>query len=142
MRISDWSSDVCSSDLLVDRAAAQEGAHLQVLLDGHFAEHVVDLGHVADAAAHDAVRRPAGYVPVVEADLPAAQSEQPEDGLQRSRLAGAVRPDDADDLAPADAEADAVQNIGGAVAAEHRSEERRVGKECVSTCRSRWSPYH
>ena len=28
--------------------------------------------------------------------------------------------------------------IGGA----HRSEERRVGKECVTTCRSRWSPYH
>src|SRR3546814_20504943 len=27
---------------------------------------------------------------------------------------------------------------GGAL----RSEERRVGKECVSTCRSRWSPYH
>src|SRR3546814_6052947 len=26
--------------------------------------------------------------------------------------------------------------------AERRSEERRVGKECVSTCRSRWSPYH
>src|SRR3546814_17722510 len=25
---------------------------------------------------------------------------------------------------------------------EPRSEERRVGKECVSTCRSRWSPYH
>src|SRR3546814_10147295 len=24
----------------------------------------------------------------------------------------------------------------------NRSEERRVGKECVSTCRSRWSPYH
>src|SRR3546814_12624544 len=31
-----------------------------------------------------------------------------------------------------------------ASAATHhfRSEERRVGKECVSTCRSRWSPYH
>src|SRR3546814_13891042 len=28
------------------------------------------------------------------------------------------------------------------LAAEGRSEERRVGKECVSTCRSRWSPYH
>src|SRR3546814_9396900 len=27
-------------------------------------------------------------------------------------------------------------------ALRHRSEERRVGKECVSTCRSRWSPYH
>src|SRR3546814_13291331 len=26
--------------------------------------------------------------------------------------------------------------------AQRRSEERRVGKECVSTCRSRWSPYH
>src|SRR3546814_11798819 len=26
--------------------------------------------------------------------------------------------------------------------AGHRSEERRVGKECVSTCRFRWSPYH
>src|SRR3546814_14024536 len=26
--------------------------------------------------------------------------------------------------------------------AAKRSEERRVGKECVSTCRSRWSPYH
>src|SRR3546814_16155527 len=28
------------------------------------------------------------------------------------------------------------------VPATSRSEERRVGKECVSTCRSRWSPYH
>src|SRR3546814_5065932 len=28
------------------------------------------------------------------------------------------------------------------VLAEERSEERRVGKECVSTCRSRWSTYH
>src|SRR3546814_19996942 len=28
------------------------------------------------------------------------------------------------------------------VATLTRSEERRVGKECVSTCRSRWSPYH
>ena len=27
-------------------------------------------------------------------------------------------------------------------AAEHRSEERRVGKECSVVCRSRWSPYH
>src|SRR3546814_1923393 len=27
-------------------------------------------------------------------------------------------------------------------ALQRRSEERRVGKECVSTCRSRWSPYH
>ena len=29
-----------------------------------------------------------------------------------------------------------------ALIAEHRSEERRVGKECNGQCRSRWSPYH
>ena len=32
--------------------------------------------------------------------------------------------------------------IDGPLYMEIRSEERRVGKECVSTCRSRWSPYH
>src|SRR3546814_15111491 len=31
---------------------------------------------------------------------------------------------------------------GNADGLARRSEERRVGKECVSTCRSRWSPYH
>src|SRR3546814_19396204 len=31
---------------------------------------------------------------------------------------------------------------GLGVQVTQRSEERRVGKECVSTCRSRWSPYH
>src|SRR3546814_10930872 len=31
---------------------------------------------------------------------------------------------------------------GDSEAAKKRSEERRVGKECVSTCRPRWSPYH
>src|SRR3546814_11643152 len=31
---------------------------------------------------------------------------------------------------------------GGSWEPGARSEERRVGKECVSTCRSRWSPYH
>ena len=32
--------------------------------------------------------------------------------------------------------------FAGAVFQEARSEERRVGKECASMCRSRWSPYH
>src|SRR3546814_11192088 len=35
---------------------------------------------------------------------------------------------------------DRVEIITGGTSS--RSEERRVGKECVSTCRSRWSPYH
>src|SRR3546814_19936112 len=38
-----------------------------------------------------------------------------------------------------DREADARRELLESLA---RSEERRVGKECVSTCRSRWSPYH
>src|SRR3546814_18454252 len=33
-------------------------------------------------------------------------------------------------------------NLKVVVTSAFRSEERRVGKECVSTCRSRWSPYH
>src|SRR3546814_14766577 len=34
------------------------------------------------------------------------------------------------------------QIVGFPLRQTFRSEERRVGKECVSTCRSRWSPYH
>src|SRR3546814_15138068 len=34
------------------------------------------------------------------------------------------------------------RGIGRLAGLAYRSEERRVGKECVSTCRSRWSPYH
>src|SRR3546814_8141038 len=34
------------------------------------------------------------------------------------------------------------ERVRGELTGEGRSEERRVGKECVSTCRSRWSPYH
>src|SRR3546814_10462222 len=33
-------------------------------------------------------------------------------------------------------------DLAGSAGVGSRSEERRVGKECVSTCRSRWSPYH
>src|SRR3546814_16065949 len=47
---------------------------------------------------------------------------------------------------PARARAISWVMVGGLFAAvigpQLRSEERRVGKECVSTCRSRWSPYH
>src|SRR3546814_5818220 len=35
-----------------------------------------------------------------------------------------------------------VEGVYAQADVEVRSEERRVGKECVSTCRSRWSPYH
>src|SRR3546814_840113 len=35
-----------------------------------------------------------------------------------------------------------LRDVGRVLQLPYRSEERRVGKECVSTCRSRWSPYH
>src|SRR3546814_16507804 len=35
-----------------------------------------------------------------------------------------------------------VESFNGRLRDECRSEERRAGKECVRTCRSRWSPYH
>src|SRR3546814_15856273 len=55
-------------------------------------------------------------------------------------VSGARRPEPT--VAPA---APAGPQIGSATSSAtvgERSEERRVGKECVSTCRSRWSPYH
>src|SRR3546814_6476942 len=50
----------------------------------------------------------------------------------------------ADRIDVADAVADRDRRDAGAdrLDATRRSEERRVGKECVSTCRSRWSPHH
>src|SRR3546814_6827212 len=80
LRISDWSSDVCSSDLE------------QIVQD---AEH------------------------------------------RLLHLAGILRAADQDQLL---GEVDRDHRF--AARAMLRSEERRVGKECVSTCRSRWSPYN
>src|SRR3546814_10469137 len=79
MRISDWSSDVCSSDLSAERGSPTM---------------------------------------TVTAESPWNPSQSaPKSSFSRS---------------PSSTER----------SAEGRSEERRVGKECVSTCRSRWSPYH
>src|SRR3546814_2481386 len=76
MRISDWSSDVCSSDLV------EEACHHRATTGGPWRH--------ASSTAPDA-----GCTCLCATGNPAC-----------------------------------------------RSEERRVGKECVSTCRSRWSPYH
>src|SRR3546814_7562244 len=85
MRISDWSSDVCSSDLDMTSATAYQ------------------------ATAPDA--------PLEKATIE-RRAVGPNDILIDVKFAGICHSD------------------------IHRSEERRVGKECVSTCRSRWSPYH
>src|SRR3546814_16864606 len=100
MRISDWSSDVCSSDLL-------ETFHL--LLAHRGVVDVEDLDRLILS----------GTVPVhANDDLLAAVD---------ARLAPRGGPLDPQ-LRPA--------------GFDGRSEERRVGKERVSTCRSRWSPPH
>src|SRR3546814_16657533 len=54
------------------------------------------------------------------------------------------RPIDSDLIVPHSDGAGLIDKVGQGVSPDRlgRSEERRVGKECVSTCRSRWSPYH
>src|SRR3546814_16383124 len=105
MRISDWSSDVCSSDLRRDPRPVERLA----------------------AAAVDAAAM------AVEQERRGARIAH----LQRDRVLD-QRITHADRLDVRHAEAPAK----GIVLVAVRSEERRVGKECVSTCRSRWSPYH
>src|SRR3546814_3109287 len=91
MRISDWSSDVCSSDLVVRRGRDAAGRRL---------DDVVEMQRGAVMAA----------VTLEGIDLRPVGVEQRQHMRHLARLL--------------------------------RSEERRVGKECVSTCRSRWSPYN
>src|SRR3546814_15316593 len=103
MRISDWSSDVCSSDL--PHALGEEGRGLRQFLHGH--------ALVADGNARGGARP-------LQADVAAAPEYR-----GRTVHAHPLPPADHRDLT-----------------AHVRSAERRVGKECVSTCRSRWTPYH
>src|SRR3546814_11530022 len=97
MRISDWSSDVCSSDL----------------------------GAVGQLARRDrlAVQGDELYAGVLDAQLQDARVA----GVAEAQAHVGVMPDD---------------HLQQVLPVQRRSEERRVGKECVSTCRSRWSPYH
>src|SRR3546814_3846714 len=93
LRISDWSSDVCSSDL-------EASANIDTCLNCNLVDF--KLGDSAIIAAH--FRNYDGHEIVVSAKYFVLCCG----GIENSRI---------------------------------RSEERRVGKECVSTCRSRWSPY-
>src|SRR3546814_2090093 len=62
-----------------------------------------------------------------------------------SDLPGGVARDEVGNAAQRDLfgrEAVGAALVDRCISRPRRSEERRVGKECVSTCRSRWSPYH
>src|SRR3546814_17456284 len=113
MRISDWSSDVCSSDL---EAA---GNHL------HGGRELADLrahAHGDAAAADQGGGESEADAELLEDDGDGVLVLRHRDGeLTASEEAGCLAGDS--------------RKVG-------RSEERRVGKECVSTCRSRWSPSH
>src|SRR3546814_13415276 len=116
MRISDWSSDVCSSDLdLVPEEGDAPGGVLIVR------------GEKLDRVAAHAER------PALEGGLVAfvLEGDQLPDDLAR-----VVR------LPLGEAERHCRIGFDRPYAVKTRSEERRVGKEGVSTCRSRWSPYH
>src|SRR3546814_7939862 len=112
MRIRDWSSDVCSSDLLRDDLAVLLAPHDRDDVDERFARH-------------DHARR---------VHAPLALEVLETDGGVEDRLGLGIRLDEGAELGRL--------LVARVLAVEHRSEERRVGKECVSTCRSRWSPYH
>src|SRR3546814_16608433 len=101
MRISDWSSDVCSSDLTPVLAVFQNRN---------------ELAHRAELT--DALQPLPAYPTVIPV---AIENDAWRDNIvqEKPEAVGQTRPN-----------------------RWHRSEERRVGKECVSPCRSRWAPYH
>src|SRR3546814_15094587 len=103
MRISDWSSDVCSSDLpgLKEFLSAYQTAYNGKPQSGHSLANYVGAKAFLEAMAN-------------------AKSTDA-DKIRAAVLAYKKAP---------------------GTTANGSSEERRVGKECVSTCRSRWSPYH
>src|SRR3546814_12651825 len=99
MRISDWSTDVCSSDL-------------GVLVRGMHANDIrtnATIGQKVIAGSLDTLTPGSRTVAI---------------GARLAEALGVKLGSDISLVSP------------------QRSEERRVGKECVSTCRSRWSPYH
>src|SRR3546814_11068778 len=104
MRISDWSSDVCSSDLY-SRARYHVG---------------------------DFLLRPVGRITCATLRL----------DLYRAALVGKIVTDRGTIALHAFVHAEQPHMTIEIETSGDRSEERRVGKECVSTFRSRWSPYH
>src|SRR3546814_14299315 len=127
MRISDWSSDVCSSDLPAAKEQIESlGAKF---IDVPF--ETDEEREIAQGVGGYARPMPAAWM-ARQAALVAERCKQADIVVSTALIPG--RP------APELISAETVQGMKpGSVI---RSEERRVGKECVSTCRSRWSPYH
>src|SRR3546814_16329816 len=120
MRISDWSSDVCSSDLQRKRGVALQTSFVRFVEQhgGNTGKLRVGLNAVREYALGDHFYPRRGRGLAVQ---PRAIADGAPHGFARK-------------FGPAFG--------GGARFKAARSEERRVGKECVSSGRSRWAPYH
>src|SRR3546814_13943200 len=133
MRISDWSSDVCSSDLGSAWDPTRRWPWLAAPMAAMLAELVVVWGwhlpllhHAARSSTAALAAEQASFLAVGLAlwlSVLGGRAAQ-----RHARLAGGVVALLLTSMH--------MTLLGG------RSEERRVGKECVSTCRSRWSPHH
>ena len=88
---------------------ADEGAHCQVLFHTHFCKYLTAFGHQGNAAPHDLMGRQTGQFFAIKKDAALGRLEQPADGLQHGRFAGAVGADQADDLPGFDLQRDVVQ---------------------------------
>src|SRR3546814_19952825 len=113
MRISDWSSDVCSSDLA------------ELVLTGGTGTPLAEIDTLVAAERQMLAFDPLDHGPI----FGRPEGHATIGGIVAAGVAGS-------------------QRLSCGSARDHllgfqaRSEERRVGKECVSMCRSRWSPYH
>src|SRR3546814_14915412 len=118
MRISDWSSDVCSSDLCV--------LHVASLVDGDgYASDISDCQHLLSEISY-----------VLSDDRITLIEPTKKAPRVRSRW-GVLCNDTEKARRPG-----LPQSYRALTSSGSRSDERRVGTECVSTCRSRWSPVH
>src|SRR3546814_13730175 len=141
MRISDWSSDVCSSDLYRPEVAAFVAT---VPVAHHLAS--ATLGTFHERRGEQALLRGGGALPATWGRVFAENSEIKWDGDVAPSLDGDLTGFQiGQDFAGFGEEGGTNIRLGafvGRSSTDGRSEERRVGKECVSTCRSRWSPDH
>src|SRR3546814_18872773 len=126
MRISDWSSDVCSSDLLVAAIA------------NFLIEHDLDVSPANLLIAHSAF---SGSNPQLARRIALrAQSAEGVDQPWMDEIGG--EDEGRQSKADLDRLMTRLETNLETFQTRSKSEERRVGKEGVSTCRSRWSPYH
>src|SRR3546814_170791 len=168
MRISDWSSDVCSSDLedLVDFMLGDLNDKLRQVSRLDILEAVDDqamnyfqslpIADVTDAALAQRAKalEKIGSVRQDQGHLPAAMASYQAAAKLAAALAEKAPADTTRQLAYArvlafvgmthwyQGQLDAAQQSfeSAQTVLQRRSEERRVGKACVSACRSRWSP--